>query len=394
MSPRNSNDNLAALVGNGLSIAFNRDLAIPNLTSEISARFKTVDPKREAPDRVLARLAARARETGDPHKDFEALIGPLDQQSENLKDLRDLAELVGRESKPVARAIRTVDDFVKVLQRLGKGDALDIIQEGSYAGGNEPVHIIENFIRAVTETATGKVAIGNLNYDSLALAGLCRVEPTGGFCDMAWGYRTHEFDLMRDGFPIIGAELRTDSSTFPHGRRVRLLHLHGSLTWLRKPDTSDVYRFQIDDLRTLDYWGGWRDGKTEWSPEVVLTNQSAKSQVVAKPPFDLAYDVFYESLVTADRWLIAGYSFRDECVNDLLARAWRNRGEYVPEVLVVTYGKELQRDDVLDAIGWNPESGTDVDNDNWLHICRHGVQDAPACKTWQKWENHGVSRVA
>src|SRR5450759_539844 len=101
------NKQLALLVGNGLSITANRELSIPSLTRDISERFAKIDPKREAPDRVLARLAKRARETGDPYKDFEAMIGPLDQQRESLDDLKQLSELVGETSRPVRQAITT-----------------------------------------------------------------------------------------------------------------------------------------------------------------------------------------------------------------------------------------------------------------------------------------------
>ncbi|MFG1818296.1 SIR2 family protein [Kribbella sp. NPDC049174] len=388
--PLSPNDDLAALFGNGLSIAFNHDLAIPALTTEIKRRFKTIDPAREAPDRVLARLATRAHETGDPHQDFEALIGPLDQQSENLTDLRELAEIVGQESRAVANAIRTVGDFVKSLQRQGKGDALDLIQERSYAGGLQPTWIIEDFIRAVTATAAGQVAIGNLNYDSLAMAGLCRTAPTGGFCDMAWGYGPSLFDVVPGTYTISGSALRTDASTFP-ARRTRLLHLHGSLTWLRRPGTNEIYRFGIEDLRTIDYWRAWRDGLTEWAPEVVLTNQSAKSQVVAKHPFLLAYQTFFQSLYKADRWLIAGYSFRDECVNDLLSQAWGYRAANPPEILVVTHGKQLTMDQVVDAIGCAPGL---VPTGRHLYICRCGIADAPKCARWSSWERFGMHSVA
>lgn len=47
-------------------------------------------------------------------------------------------------------------------------------------------------------------------------------------------------------------------------RRTRLIHLHGSLTWLRNPQTGKVYRFRIEELRAINYWHAWRDGGTKW----------------------------------------------------------------------------------------------------------------------------------
>ena len=119
----------------------------------------------------------------------------------------------------------------------------------------------------------------------------------------------------------------------------------------------------------------------------MLTNQSAKSDVVQNAPFELAYDVFYQRLLTADRWLIAGYSFRDECVNDMLADAWRNR-ETVPEIMVVTLGDELQRSQILEALDYDQFAG-DPETDDFLHLCRHGIEAAPSCETWATWQRFG-----
>jgi hypothetical protein len=380
------NNQLALLVGNGLSITANPELSIPSLTRDISERFAKIDPKREAPDRVLARLAKRARETGDPYKDFEAMIGPLDQQRESLDDLKQLSELVGETSRPVRQAITTIDTFVKSLRRLGVGHALDIIASKSVA---HALHLykVEKFINSAVSVADGSaVAIGNLNYDALVMAALCRTFPDD-FCDMAWGYKNGDFDLHGDGGEYCGALLRTEANQFPLGKTVRLVHLHGSLAWLRDPKTGLVYRFSIEDLRNSDHWAAWRDGSTEWEPQVVLTNQSAKNGVVQNEPFKLAYDVFYERLLNADRWLIAGYSFRDECVNDLLVDAWRNR-DSCPEILVITLGKELKRTEILEAIGYDTLAG-DPTTDDFLHVCRHGIEAAPTCPTWKRWGAFG-----
>lgn len=104
--------------------------------------------------------------------------------------------------------------------------------------------------------------------------------------------------------------------------------------------------------------------------------------LVTNPPFSLAYETLLESLITSDRWLIAGYSFRDECVNDLLAEAWDARSD-VPEVMIVTHGEELTEKTVTDALAWN--WATDPLPDTFLHFCRHGIQAAPTHKAWIKW---------
>jgi hypothetical protein len=375
-----SQTQIAALVGNGLSITFNPDLNIESLTAAVSARFQRQRSGRSAPDRVLARLAARQRETGDPYRDFEAMIGPLDQQRDNLRDLRELAELVRDESRAVEAALRTIESFVASTRRLGVGQVLDTIQERSYADGarTAPVHA---FLSGLAEaTHGGRLTVGNLNYDSLVMAGLCELLPSQTFCDMAIGYSEQEFSVVSSAAPIRGRRLRSRAEDFPP-RAVTLLHLHGSLAWLRHPETGQMWRFNMHDLREIHYWRNWRDGFTEWAPEVVLTNQSSKSEVVTHQPFKLAYDMFEGRLIQADTWVIAGYSFRDECVNDLMAKVWRQR-LHPPKVMVVTKGSSLTDDTVLEAIGHNPLLHGDPDPSAWLSICRCGLEHAPRCAAW------------
>lgn len=390
------NQRIAAIVGNGLSISAEPTLAIPDLTAEISTRFEAATKaKGSTPvDRVLARLAKRGADSGDPAKDFEAMIGPLDQQRENLEDLRELAAIVGDEVKPVRSALRTVDTFVESLRRQGVGHALNVISERSVATA-EHREKIDDFLTSLIDSANGsRVTIGNLNYDSMVMASLCDRYQTR-MCDLADGRVGATFDLHGNGVLVHGQRLRDSISAFPN-RQIRLLHLHGALTWLKNPVDGRVYRFRIEDLRTdFDYdedtgrlqfrdthWERWRDGKSEWEPQVVLTNQSAKSALIANEPFKIGYDALFQSLVESDRWLLAGYSFRDGCVNDLLAKAWDARTS-VPEVMVVTYGNDLKKRTVLDAVGFNPV--TDPPPASFLHMCRHGIQEAPSHNAWRAW---------
>ena len=287
---------------------------------------------------------------------------------------------------------------MKSLRRQGVGYALEVIAERSRADAGHRDKIDDFMTELVNVADGGELTIGNLNYDSMAMASLCDLYGSR-LCDMAWGYREAPFDLRGDGVLRTGRPLRSAPSQFPNfaQRPIRLLHLHGSLTWLRHPSTGVVYRFEIEDLRggiVIDeatglvrfagnHWEQWRKGATEWEPQVVLTNQAAKSDLIAEPPFKLGYDALYASLLRADRWLIAGYSFRDECVNTLLADAWRNR-KTIPEIMVVTFGDELTQEQILDGIGYDPFAG-DPTKKLFIHICRHGIEVAPKHNPWRNW---------
>lgn len=405
MSTKNDeppNNKIAALLGNGLSITADSGLAIPSLTAEIADRYNSIARSKTGPvERVLGRLAERGSDTGEPRTDFEAMIGPLDQQRENMGDLEDLAELVGKESPAVRTALRTVSGFVEVLRRHGVGHALEVIADRSVADFERRKPVSRFLDAVVNEAAYSRLTIGNLSYDSLVLASL--VENYGHrLCDMADGRpaRTKKINLYGEGAVAAQAHrLRETLVDFPGARyNIRLAHLHGSLTWLRDPDTGIVYRFPIEYLRgevtfldgeaeyTDSHWTRWRTKKSEWEPQVVLTNQSAKSKIVKEPPFSLAYDVLFDALVDSDRWVIAGYSFRDEAINDLMAEAWDKRRN-VPNVLVVTKGDALREIDILDAVGWNLH--TDPHPQDILRVYRDGVESAPASPEWATWANFG-----
>jgi SIR2-like protein len=314
--------------------------------------------------------AAQRIDTGDPTTDFEALFGPFEQYRDGLDLIRDLAALTG-DNILLQNALRLSADYIEEIRRTGVGHALDVIARRSKAilsGGPEVRDLIDSLVDAA---GPGRLTIGNLNYDSLVMAALSEAYQPN-FCDLTDGRQDPEIHRI-DRYPASGRPLRTVQS-FPMDRPIRLLHLHGSLAWLREPGTDGrVLRFDIGDLRRANYWDAYREGRTDWTPQVVLTNQASKTIEVTKYPYVLAYEAFYNKLLTADRWFIGGYSFRDGCVNDLLARTWRAR-DTTPDILVVTAGKEPRRKQILDAIGWT--DWADPDPDDFLSVIRSGVRTA------------------
>ena len=376
---------LAVLVGNGLSTAFNPDLTIPRINTEIVNRLNFPGTGGTTQARVMQQVAQNLGQgSGDPYSDFEALLGPFDQQSDSLKMLRQLADLAGPHSLLVGNALTLSAQFIDELRRYGVGHALDIIATRSRAE-QHLIGKVHAFITNVVMSANGgRITFGNLNYDSLIMAALCELYGPD-LCDMTDGrFATEMHEVVPGiGYSIPGKPLRVVGD-YPN-RTITLLHLHGSLTWLRMPGTTGpqgIYRFDLGPLRTVDYWTAWREGRTSWSPEVVLTNQTTKDTLVKDYPFSLAYDSFYNRLLTADRWLVVGYSFRDGCVNELMARAWAHR-KAAPPVMVVTKGKGPTDDEVLTALGFD----ADVDPlpSHWLHTWRGGLESAPASGAWATW---------
>src|SRR5205823_5505846 len=147
-------------------------------------------------------------------------------------------------------------------------------------------------------------------YDGLTHAGFFEAgvdiwgESSFGITDLADGrwdrVQAHE---VTPGHPIDGHPLREIDDLLRD--RAHVIQLHGSLGWLWEPSRDGVWKFRLNELRMADYWECWREGGTEWSPAVVLTDR--KDRATATWPFSLAYDVFHRRLADAERWLIAGY---------------------------------------------------------------------------------------
>lgn len=384
MSTRPPNRKIATLLGNGVSIAFNPELALPKINAELRERLNR-DVPGDDPAAVLT-SAANSIDTGDPYSDFEALLGPLDQQHDFISMMAEYARIIGQTDQTAAEHLTASAEFVRDVRRTGTSFALEIIDEHSTADW-ERMDGLAQFVAGLHAAAGGqRLTIANLNYDSLVMA--CLTEKfRDSFCDMARGDKRGVFEVLEGEF-WVGSPVRT-CVDFPVYRKTRLIHLHGSLTWLRSPDGT-VYRFRTEDLRWHNFWEKWRNNETDWQPVVVLTNQTAKTEVVKEEPYALAYSVTEEELIEADRWLIAGYSFRDECVNQTLARAWHAR-ETEPDVLVIGYGDSPTEDEILRAFGhpwaWHPE-------DSFLTVERGGLGAAISSEAWKRWANLPDANVA
>ena len=382
-APTPRNRRIAALIGNGMSIAHNRDLMLGSINEEILNRLNTAAGSAVNPVAYLQELSSQLGQTGDASVDFEAICGPLEQMSDALTLLQ---KFLDADPDPVKKmAMRLTRQEIGRIHRQGVGHVLEVIAERSIASYDAGTTVSDFMKDLVAASDGGRITIGNLNYDSLLLADLSRNWGPDS-CDMTAGYRPTEQIEVVPGHYLTGRPLR-DWANFPGDRQIRLLHLHGSLAWLREPGTGRVLRFEMEDLRSAEYWESWRTGTTAWKPVVVLTNQARKSATVAANPFKLGYDTFYNELLTAYRWTIVGYSFRDECVNDVLARAWAARRGNPPSVLVVTKGTDPSVPVILRALGYDSSIG-DPRFPRWLHVTRDGIGDVSASRAWGIWSGN------
>lgn len=371
---------VAALVGNGLSLAAHPDLGIAAIAEEVVNRIRQSAEAGDA-DRVAVALerVASATNAGDPMKDFEVLVGAFDADGSYLERLRQLSEAIEPDANGLPEAFEKVAKFSERMWLRGMSHVLQVITERSKAShpDSEP---IDAFVASLREVATGRLTIANLNYDTLLLASLMKYDVD--FCDMAHGFH-RAVVTFEDGEKYDVHQLR---ETANFHKKTRLLGLHGSSTWWKEPRSGKVYKFPIDALRrrSESLWEWLRSDEAEselWLPQVVLANQTNKAGRIAEYPFSLGYEEFGRALGQSDRWLIVGYSFRDEPVNEMLRAAFMKKTNW-PRVLVVTLGEAPSQEQVEHALGW---AATDGNSGEWLTISRVGVLEALGGKEWNKW---------
>lgn len=371
---------VAVLVGNGLSIAFNEKLLLSNITRQVRKRIlNSADGGRNVVRamRELADTWLPPGETSD--QDFERLVGAFGAESRSLAHLQSLAKLSYPDDRRLRKSIRAAIRFAQELRDVGTGHVLEVVFENSKSSYTDSEEL-NDVLRAIYNAFSGRISFGNLNYDTILLAALMSVD-TRGFADLGHGWKTSAMGKEK----ISAQRLRDDASDFPTLRAypVQLLHLHGSLTYWMNRTGTQYGKLTRDQVSGYRLFRKLRQGKTDLRPLVVLNRERQKIEDVESHPFKLAYDMFNRGLARSDHWLIVGYSFRDVAVNDLLRQEFISR-ERKPKVLVVTRGKEPSRSDVEAALGWGAEDGTSWE---WLRRNERGAYGMHTQPTWRWFTN-------
>ncbi|MBE4719879.1 SIR2 family protein [Pseudarthrobacter sp. AB1] len=357
--------NLGMLIGNGLSLAFNPELNIRLISEEIIRRVRQDAGDKDA-DAIATAMqrAAAATGGGNPMLDFEVLVGAFVTEGSFMERLHELASYIDPSDAELSAAFERIASFSESLRWRGVSHVLEVVAERTVASLDLKADL-NTFVDLVLNNYGGTITVGNLNYDTLVLSSLME-NHASEFCDLALGYNpaTISFD---GGQRFSIYKLRT-ALNFPNARRVRLLNLHGSLTWWRNSADDSVYKFPVEEVRRPTIWSTIRelDYDEGWYPEVVLANQSSKVHQVLRPPFSLAYDGLRRGLEMSDDWMVVGYSFRDVSVNALLREAFDTKTNR-PNVLVVTKGEFPTRGEIEQAFSWSLAQGASA---SWLRIQR------------------------
>lgn len=369
-------EELAVLVGNGLSMAFNPELGLRDITQAMLARIESEADEGDAATAAMKAVAERALPTGvTSDSDFEILVGAFGTEQRTLTFLSQLAAALDPSDTDLTDAIAKTVAFAERVRDMGISHVLEVIFERSYARTDLSAGLY-TFLGAVMEGFDGRITFGNLNYDTLLLAGLLEIGKED-LADLGHGYRQVIVTTESGRHPVPALRRSPD---FPADRRVRLLQLHGSLTFWTHRESDIFMKLDTNFLRTESVWRQVRDGGVEVRPVVVLANQQDKSAHVEEYPFSLAYSAFREQLSRSDRWLVVGYSFRDACVNQMLQDEFLRREEgRKPQLLVVTLGSVPTLDEIEKALGWGAEDGS---SSSWLSVSRDGAEVMSQSLAW------------
>jgi hypothetical protein len=216
--------------------------------------------------------------------------GAFGGQTDILRDLAVFADLTKNSDPDIANAIQIVRDFASEVQRRGIGHTLEIIAGRAYADATRRQPLVA-FFESVLTAFRDHVTVANLNYDTLVLAVLAD-DYREILSDMADG-RFNAGPIKVGGVPYATKRLRLTEADFMSldERRLRLLHLHGSLTyWQFGP--GDYRKLPVEAVRGSTIWEILRNENTfTGTPLVVLANQHEKVEHVTKYPYNLAYEL-------------------------------------------------------------------------------------------------------
>lgn len=381
MDKENPKKNVAVLTGNGLSIAFNQDLALSSITREVLRRIE--EENGDKATNALKALSSRIVQSGDKlsDADFEVLVGAFGLEYKTLGLLKNLSMVLHREDPVLSQAFGQVLDFVRNVRNQGLSHVLEVIMEYSELSAGKQQELLQ-LIDLICSSFDGFVKFGNLNYDSLLLTALLKSKWKNELADIADGRLNAAVEEVSQDMPVPARRLRERIEDFPNDRHIWLLHLHGSICYWNSSEDKIFLKVERHDLKSEALFKKMRAGELgSHEPAVVLTSESEKQSEVDSYPFSLAYQGFSAQLNESSAWIIIGYSFRDVPVNEMLKKAFLSQVDK-PKVFVSTYGSEPSRQQIEQVLGWGKE---DPDSKEWLFICDKGAFGIKNSPEWKQF---------
>jgi NAD-dependent SIR2 family protein deacetylase len=299
-------------------------------------------------------LSNRPRESAKMQRltdHLEQLLPAVWDESIQLPLITDVLSLVdlllttGETAVPRMTAAE-LQDFRTLLEEA-------VIQtiESSGGGGSqaEALDRLTDWILNFEDQGRPPLTIVSTNYDvlveSLLFPKMKLIPDTdpdrvlGESVDMGFGWREHD-----------GGHFREPVNHPPSAARVRLLKLHGSLSWLKCPLCGFIY---VNTTGSI-IGQAFREDKVDSNNTCICGHGPVRAVLVApsmvrsvqEPNLLTIWRSALEALRVADEWIIAGYSLppEDIAIRSILLRAHHGRGKRPPPRILVV---QLEPDEEL-----------------------------------------------
>lgn len=323
------------LTGNGLSVGLNKEFALQNITENFYHRLSPEHKK------FILHHMERIQKDEYVQLDFEEAIASIEQVHDSLDSYVNflLHEEEGR------KFLESENLTVEELQ-----DHLTKIKEIIITYTASIIEIIDGNVRweQIGDRLSGFINwlqnellsedefdLFTLNFDLLLETILLRIIGTEEFTD--FHVKRGKINQELDKFNFDPQQSFSDYGY----RRIRLYHLHGSLSSFKRLSDGRVFKLRTEDIRLSDMYRKLDVNKM--FPSIITGG--FKSRKIQTTPFNYYYGKFKEKMVDpenlCDELYIIGYSFRDEHINNAISERLRihrkKDGKRINKLIIVDY---------------------------------------------------------
>ncbi|MBZ5201564.1 SIR2 family protein [Planomicrobium chinense] len=306
----------AVLIGNGLSVGLNKDFALPRITERFYNRLNAEHKG------FVKHHMERIEKNEYIQTDFEEAIASIEQSYDALKNYYDFIsngnegeyfkDSYNLEEHELYKHVKAVKEIIYEYT----ASILDLI-DGHVRWGEirDNLQGFLEWLDTIIDSST-TVEFFTLNFDLLLETILLETIGTENFQD---------FHVPRDNWNLIDNRRRfffsPDLSQNMFGnRKVKLHHLHGSLSSFKDIKTGKTFKITTEDLRMHNVYKNIFN--LNITPSIVTGG--GKSVKVQEDPFKFYYNNFRKKMAheddLCDELYIIGYSFRDDHINESLCK--------------------------------------------------------------------------
>lgn len=338
------------LTGNGLSIGLNGAFSLQNITQTFYNNLPDEHKK------FIEHHMERIQKGQYIQLDFEEAIASIEQIHDSLNSYVEFLENTDEGKIYLQSENLNVEEL---------RSHLNVIKQIIVSYSASIAEIIDGNVRwsQIGDKLSGFIAwlrtqisdenqidFFTLNFDLLLETILLRVVGTEGITD---------FHIPRgslEGVERFNFSPQENVNAFGK-RKIRLHHLHGSLSSFKRLEDGRVFKLKTEDIRLKDFYRKLDTSK--YFPSIITGGY--KSAKIQMSPFNYYYNEFKEKMMDpdniCDELYIIGYSFRDEHINEAiierlkLSRATGEKCRPLNKFVIVDYkAEEIDKIEFVDFV--------------------------------------------